>query len=64
MQYTAKQSNLAKGTVDYLVTTTQHAANEAAGKFGNAFDSFTVFDAGTKKVTAIYISTGTAFISY
>lgn len=62
--YTAKQDNLLKGTSDYIGTTSQLAAAIAASKFGNPFDSYTAYDSGTSKVSAVYVSIGTAWISY
>jgi hypothetical protein len=64
--FTAKQSNYQKGTTDYIGTTTQFDTSVAASEFGNPNDTYTAYDdaASPKKVSAIYVSVGTAWIQY
>ena len=64
--YTAKQSNLQKGTTDYIGTTTQLATSIAADEFGEPNDTYVAYDdaATPKKVSAIYVSVGTAWVSF
>jgi hypothetical protein len=64
--FTVKQSNNPKGTVDYIGTTDQLATSIAASEFGNPNDTYTAYDdaASPKKVSAIYVSVGTAWIQY
>lgn len=64
--YTVKQENFQKGTTDYIGTTDQLATSIAASEFGKPNDSYTAYDdaASPKKVSAIYVSVGTAWIQY
>jgi hypothetical protein len=63
MEYTVKQSNLQKGTVDYIGTDANMATNVAADEFGNPFDTFTTYNASSV-VTGVYVSCGTAWLKY
>lgn len=63
MKCTVKQSNLAKGTVDYIGTEADLAANISAGEFGNPFDTFTTYD-DENNITGVYVSTGQAWLKY
>lgn len=64
--YTVKQTNFVKGTTDYIGTTAQLATSIAASEFGEPNDTYTAYDdaASPKKVSAIYVSVGTAWIQY
>ena len=64
--YTVEQTNFQKGTKDYIGTTAQLATSIAASEFGEPFDTYTAYDDATtpKKVSAIYVSVGTAWVSY
>lgn len=63
MKYTVKQSNLQKGTVDYIGTDANMAANIVAEEFGSPFDTYTTYDA-SNNVTGVYVSCGTAWLKY
>ncbi|HOQ07938.1 MAG TPA: hypothetical protein PLP87_09065 [Clostridiales bacterium] len=63
MQFTIKRTNLAKGTVEYIGTEADMAANKSAGEFGNPFDTFTTYD-DENNITGVYVSTGQAWLKY
>lgn len=64
--YTIKQQNFQKGTTDYIGTTTQLATSVAASEFGEPNDTYIAYDDAVdpKKVSAIYVSVGTAWVSF
>jgi hypothetical protein len=64
--YTTMTENFGKGTNSYKGTTTQHASAVSASEFGEPGDTYTSYDdsATPKKVSAIYVSVGTAWVSY